>query len=187
MTNTIDKKSLIHLLLGKGLRTIRQNATVVQSIHDQHAFDELFSLVFHHERPLAMRAVDAVEKVTLKYPRFLEPHKAQLLSILKSADHKELKWHVAQLIPRVGLSPDELEMVWHIFSYWVLNKNESKTVRVNALQGLFDLSKINPDSKPELQNIAVAIEHELIPSIQARVRKIRKALNINDDALGLNP
>lgn len=174
MITTTDKGGLTHLLLGKDLRTIRQNSIVVQSIHDQQAFDELFSLVFHHERPLVLRAVDAVEKVTSKYPEFLRPHKIQLLSILKSADHKELKWHVAQLLPRVPLSAEETEKVWHTLSYWVLNRNESKIVRVNALQGLFDLAKINSNLKPELENIMAAIDHELIPSIKARIRKIKK-------------
>ncbi len=52
----MDKESFTSLLLGKDLRTIRQNSIIVQTIHDQRTFDELFSLVFHHERPLVMRA-----------------------------------------------------------------------------------------------------------------------------------
>jgi hypothetical protein len=170
----MESGSLTHLLLGKDLRTIRQNRIVVQSINDQQTFDELFALVFHHERQLVMRAVDAVEKVTSKHPEFLKPHKFQLLSILKSADHKELKWHIAQLIPRVDLSTEELEKVWHTLSYWVLNKNESKIVRVNALQGLFDLSQKYVGLKPDVENIFAAIEHEMIPSMQARIRKLKK-------------
>lgn len=169
----MDKETFTHLLLGKDLRTTRQNGLVVQSVHDQQTFDELFGLVFHHERPLVMRAVDAVEKLTSKHPEFLRPHKSQLLSVLKSADHKELKWHVAQLVPRIDLTAEELNDVWHTLAYWVLNKNESKIVRVNALQGLFDLSKGNAGLKEEFQNIMLAMEHEMIPSIQARMKKIK--------------
>lgn len=175
----MDKGGFTHLLLGKDLRTIRQNSIVVQSVQDQQTFDELFSLVFHHERPLVMRAVDAVEKLTSKHPEFLKPHKSQLLSVLKSADHKELKWHIAQLIPRVDLSEDELQKVWHTLAYWVQNKNESKIVRVNALQGLFDLSKANPELKAELNNIIADAEHEMIPSLQARIRKIKTTIANN--------
>jgi hypothetical protein len=121
-----------------------------------------------------MRAVDAVEKVTSKHPEFLRPHKQQLLSVLKGADHKELKWHIAQLVPRLDLTADELKDVWHMLSYWSLNKNESKIVRVNALQGLFDLSRDNHALKEEFNNIISAMEHEMIPSIQARIRKLKK-------------
>jgi hypothetical protein len=171
----MDKEIFVSLLLGKDLRTVKQNRTVIQSIHDQQTFDELFSLVFHHERTLVMRAIDAVEKVTLIHPVFLRPHKFQLLSVLKSAEHKELKWHVAQLVPRTELTEDELKDVWHIFTYWVLNKNESKIARVNALQALFDLSKGNPLLMDEFNKIIHPIEHEMIPSLQARIKKLKKA------------
>ena len=169
----MDKESLTRLLLGEDLRTIRQNGVVVKSIHDQGTFDELFSLVFHHERPLVMRAVDAVEKVTAKHPGLLRSHKNQLLELLNSADHKELKWHVAQLIPRLDLMLAELKNVWHRLAYWALNKTESKIVRVNALQGLFDLSKANPELKDDFEKIISAVDHEMIPSIQARIRKFK--------------
>jgi hypothetical protein len=174
MTNAMDKGGFTHLLLGRDLQRVRQNSIVVRSVHDQQTFDELFSLVFHHERPLVMRAVDAVEKVTSKHPEFLIPHKAQLLNVLKSADHTELKWHIAQLIPRVGLTEEEVKTVWHTLAYWAQNKNESKIVRVNALQGLYDLSKTNPEMKAELNNIIAGVAHEMIPSLQARIRKIKK-------------
>jgi hypothetical protein len=169
----VTKNLLTSMLLGKGLQ-VKQSDTVLMAVSDQQSFDELFALVFHHERPLVLRAVDAVEKVTIKHPEFLKPHKAQLMSVLKSADHKELKWHIAQLIPRVDLSEAELTDVRHILSYWTLNKNESKIVRVNALQGLFDLSKKYHEVKQDLDKAISSVEHELVPSIQARVKKLRR-------------
>ena len=169
----MNKESFTSLLLGKDLRTIRQNNVVVNSIHDQRTFDELFSLVFHHERSLVMRAIDAVEKITSRRPDFLVTHKYQLLEILNSADHKELKWHIAQLIPRVDLTVAELKEVWNKFAYWALNRAESKIVRVNAIQGLFDLSKKNPELKGDFEKIISALEHEMIPSIKARIRKLK--------------
>lgn len=149
---------------------------MLDAVTDQRSFDELFGLIFHHERPLVMRAADAVEKITAKNKTYLAPHKAQLLAILKSADHKELKWHIAQLLPRVELDQHELEDVWHKLTYWTLNRNESKIVRVNALQGLFDLSRKFPDLKKDFDQTMNAVERELIPSMQARVRKLRKKI-----------
>lgn len=169
----MDRESFTTLLLGKDLRTINKNSIVVQSVHDQHTFDELFGLVFHHERPLVMRAVDAVEKITSKHPEFLTPHKQQLLRVLKGADHKELKWHIAQLVTRLDLTADELNDIWNMLAYWCLNKNERKIVRVNALQGLFDLSRGNQLLKEEFAGIIAVMEHEMIPSIQARIKKFK--------------
>lgn len=163
-----------HLLLGKDLRTIRKNNVIIELVEDQQSFDELFSLVFHHERTLVMRAADAVEKITRKHPDYLIAHKNQLLALLQSSDHKELKWHLAQLITRTRLSIEELDTVWNSLKYWVLNPNESKIVRVNALQGLYDLTIKHVSFKEDFNTIMHSLEHDQIPSLQARIRKLRK-------------
>jgi len=172
----VMKKTFSELLLGSDLRRLMGNHKVAEAVFDQASFDELFGLVFHHERALVMHAVDAVEKITQRHPAYLNPHKDQLMAVLKSADHKELKWHIAQLLPRVVLLEKELNDVWHILSYWSRNTNESRVVRVNALQGLFDLSRQHPDRRVELNAIIGALEHELIPSLQTRIRKLKKML-----------
>jgi hypothetical protein len=166
------KTNFAHLLLGKDLRKLRSSREVIEAVQDQESFDDLFALVFHHERPLVMRAADTVEKITRKHPEYLYPHKTQLLSVLKSAEYKELKWHIAQLIPRIHLTREELNEVWHTLTYWSRNPNESKIVRVNSLQGLFDLSQKSPDLKDDFEKTLHSLEHEHIPSIQARIRKL---------------
>jgi hypothetical protein len=170
----MTRQNFTELLIGKDLRSVRQNGIVVQSVKDQQSFDELFALTFQHERLLVMRAVDAVEKITRHHPEFLKPHKQQLLTILKSADHKELKWHIAQLVTRIALTQQELSDVVHILSYWALNKNENKIVRVNTLEGLFDLANQHPSLRADFEQIVKVMEHEMIPSIQARIRRLRR-------------
>jgi hypothetical protein len=169
---------IAHLLLGKGkdLRTISGNHEVIATVSNQETFDKLFVLLFHHERALAMRAADAVEKITRKRNEFLEPHKPQLLRLLKGSMNIELKWHIAQLMSRVMLTANELDDVWHILSYWSQNPNESKIVRVNALQALFELSRKFPDLKMDFEHVLHILEHIPIPSIQARVRKLKKIM-----------
>ena len=162
------------ILLGKDLRKLRNSNKVTELVTDQPSFDELFKLIFHHERPLVMRVADAVEKITAKHPEYLVTHKAQLLSVLDSADHKELKWHIAQLLPRVELDEPELKDVWHTLTYWALNRNESKIVRVNALQGLFDISRKFPDFQKDFNQTIARVSREPIPSIQARIRRLKR-------------
>jgi hypothetical protein len=168
------RNGFTRLLLGKDLRRLRNNSFVLRAVKDQQSFDELFRLIFQHERPLVMRAADAIEKITLKHHEYLEPHKDQLLSVLRSADHKELKLHISQLIPRIRLNKEELEDVWHVLKYWALSPNESKIVRVNSLQGLFDLCADYSGLKEDFETIIERISREQIPSIQARVRKLKK-------------
>ena len=165
-----------HELLGHDLRSLGKSSRVFNLVNNQESFDELFELIFHHERPVVMKAADAVEKITSKHRHYLNSHKKQLFRILQSADHKELKWHIAQLITRIDLNQKEFEAVWNMLAYWVRNKNESKIVRVNSLQGLCDLSLQHPEYRKDFEIIMKIVEREPVPSLQARIRKIRKQM-----------
>mgnify|MGYP003576388487 CR=1 FL=1 len=168
-------KDFTHMLLGKDLRSITRSNEVVNAVTDQTEFDALFTLVFHHERMLVMRAADAVEKITRKRNEFLKPHKEQILSLLTSTANKELKWHIAQLVPRLDLDATEVQEVWSILNYWTKNPNESRIVRVNALQGLFEMAQHSAPLKTDLEATIHALEKEPIPSLQARIKKLKKA------------
>lgn len=161
-------------LLGKDLRSIGRSDEVVRLVQDQTDFDELFKLLLHHERLLVMRAADAIEKITTTRKQFLEPHKDQILILARSAMDKELKWHIAQLISRIPLSTPEVKEVSDLLVYWAKNPHESKIVRVKALQGLYELSLQFPNLKDRLEDTISILEHEPIPSLRARIRKLRR-------------
>lgn len=168
------KRNFEQYLLGKDLRSIGRSDEVANMVQDQTDFDSLFQLLLHHERLLVMRAADAIEKITVTRKQFLEPHKAQIMILSKSAMHKELKWHIAQLISRVPLNAEESKEVSDLLTYWALNPHESKLVRVNALQGLYELSRQFPGLKGSFDNTINRLSHEAIPSMQARIKKLRK-------------
>lgn len=170
------KKDFAPLLLGRDRRSIGRSEKVLESVTDQESFDELFRFLLHNERLLVMRAADAIEKISSAHPEFLARHKIQLFSLLKSALHKELKWHLALLIARVELDAEELKEAWRHLTYWVSNPNESKLVRVNALQGLFDISSHYPELKGSFNETLKALEHEPVPSIKARVKKLKQRI-----------
>lgn len=145
-------------------------------IKDQLSFDSLFELLYHHERSLVLHAAEAIEKVTTKRQEFLRAHKLDLLRLFTTSDHPELKARLAQLIVRVTLLPDEADEVWKILQYWARNPNENKPIRVHALQSLYDLSRIYPDFREPFLEILTAVAHEPIPSLQARIRKLRDTI-----------
>lgn len=150
-----------------------QMRTLRARIKDQLSFDSLFELLYHHERPLVLRAAEAIEKVTTKHQEFLRTHKLDLLRLFTTSDHPELKGRLAQLITRVTLLPDEAGEVWKILQYWTRNPNEGKLVRVHALQSLYELARIYPDFREPFQETLAAVAHEPIRSLQARIRKLR--------------
>jgi hypothetical protein len=169
-----------HLLLAKGVRKEKRLRWVVDAVTDQSTFDELFKLLFHHERTLLLRAADAVEKITSKQPEFLVPHKEQILALLTSADHKELKSHVVKLLPRLDLTTDELNSLWNTMSYWAKNPNENKNVRGASLQTLYEFSKREPKQIRDLHNTLHTVGREPVSSIQAKVRKLKKQTRLTD-------
>jgi hypothetical protein len=155
---------------------------IVRETNTQQEFDDLFDLVFHKERIIAMRAADAVEKITANRPQFLKGHKNALLSLLLHAENIELKWHVALLVSRLKLTKPELKKTWEKLKFWALDKNESRIVRVNSIQALFDLLKQADSVAPaELLHIVDQVSKEDIPSVKARLKRLANAIKALKD------
>jgi hypothetical protein len=167
---------LINLLAGGDLRSIGQSNEVVRLINRQEKFDELFKLLFYSDRKVVMRAADAIEKVTLNNKEYLKKHKKEILGLCVKATDKELKWHLALLVTRLALTDIEVAEVWQLLNNWAKNKNESKIVRVNSLQGLFSLRNRNENFKNEFNVTLAEIERENIPSLNARIGKLKNEI-----------
>jgi len=171
---TIEK-----LLSGGDLRSIGKSNSVVSKIKNKNDFDELFKCLFHKDRIVVMRAADAIEKITISNPSYLLQQKKKILELCSTAKDKELKWHLALMVPRVPrfkYADKARNNIWNLLSQWTTNKDESKIVRVNSLQGLYELSKQERELTQNLMLIFSELEKENIPSINARIKNIRKQL-----------
>ncbi|PID78141.1 MAG: hypothetical protein CSB21_01560 [Deltaproteobacteria bacterium] len=164
--------NLLKHLKGGDLRSIAEANKAVSLIKTQKDFDELFNLLFSKDRLIVMRAADAIEKITLKNPEYLEKYNQELINLINNAVDKELKWHLALIAPRLNLTIDESIIVWRKLTNWAKDKNESKIVRVNSIQALFDLANKNEELKKDFDLTIQEIETENIPSIKARLKKI---------------
>lgn len=165
------------LLSGGDLRSIGKNNDLLGLINQASDFDELFGCLFHPDRIVVMRAADLVEKVTATYPQYLAPHKKDVLSLCDDAHAIELKWHLALLIPRLPLSPAEAAKSARLLLRWASDTSHSRIVRVNALQGLYELALAHPVLRPLLMDCLSRLDKENIPSLNARVRKIWQKLH----------
>lgn len=166
----------VNLLSGGDLRSIGKSNSVVSLIVNQQDFDELFKLIFLDDQLIVMRAIDAIEKITLKHPNYLIKHKNEILNLSTVAHDKELKWHLAQIIPRLSLTPPELTKAWKLLTIWALDKNNSRIVRVNSIQGLFEMLKENNELTQDFALTLTELEKEDIPSINARIRSIKNKI-----------
>jgi hypothetical protein len=79
------------------------------------------------------------------------------------------------LVPRLQLSSSEIGTVWHILTEWAVDKKESKIVRVNCVQGLFELLQSKKELTKDFNLTLNQIEKEEIPSLTARIKKLKNA------------
>lgn len=165
------------LLSGADLRSIGKCDVVISKIKNQQDFDNLFKFLFHQNRIIVMHAADAIEKITIKHPQYLAKHKAKLIELFYTAKNKELKWHLTVLAPRLNLNSIEFGKIWHALTIWAMDKTNSRLVRVGAVQGLFEMVKQQSNLIKDFTLTMLELEKQNIPSINARIRNIRKELN----------
>jgi hypothetical protein len=165
--------ALLDLLTGGDRRSLGKSEAVYQSVSDQRSFDDLFQYIFHEDRVVSMRSIDAIEKITLNEPGYLQVHKDELLALLNKKSPSEVKWHLPLLIVRLDLSEEEAGKVWETLTVWTLNKQESRIVRVHSIQALYDLLKIYPNLKSDFNLIVEELQRSGIPSIIARLKRFK--------------
>jgi hypothetical protein len=163
-------KRIYELLTGGDLRSLGQSKKLINLIQNQKDFDSLFKYLLNPERLTAMRAADVIEKITVEGCSYLRKHKKALLKLCKTATHKELKWHLALLVVRLELKSDELAIIFKQLTLWVLDKQESRIVRVNSLQALYDLSSKYQKVQLEFEGIISELKKQNIPSLNSRIR-----------------
>lgn len=105
-------KEFEKILSGSDLRSIGESNFAILKIKNQNDFDELFKYLFYADRLLVMRAADAIEKITINNPQYLTKYKKEIIQLCDVAKDKELKWHLALLIPRLNLKNMEFENAW---------------------------------------------------------------------------
>ena len=168
------RAKLFKMLCGGDLHSIGKANLIADEITNQDDFDVLFEYLYSDNRLIVMRVADAIEKITVESHEFLYVHKSEIFEFCKNADNIEFRWHLALLLPRLSLSADEFAYVWELLSSWLHDPAESRIVRVNSIQALFELSQQDLTTKEKLYGIMNEMEQEKIPSLLARIRKIRR-------------
>ena len=162
------------LLSGGDLRSIGRANEIVKLIYTQEDFDILFGYLYCDNRLIVMKAADSIEKISRKQNSFLKMHKESIFELIKNAKDKEQKWHLAQLSSKLELNDHEKNAIFELLIVWLKNKNESKIVRVNSIQALSEICANSELLRKRLDTILNGIEKENIPSINARIRKLKE-------------
>jgi hypothetical protein len=162
---------VLHQLRGGDRRSIGRSDRVVALIRRQPIlFPALIDGMHQADELVRMRAADAAEKLTVTNPEWLQPFKIQLIKLAARATQQELRWHLAQMLPRLELSEEDRKLVAATLRGYL--QDRSRIVKTFAMQGLADLAKQDPRLTNSIRPLISSLTRTGSPSMKSRGRKL---------------
>lgn len=136
---------------------------------------QLIDCLSESEPALLMRCCDALEKLSRQHIDWLRPYKNDLIKISQSNVQKEVRWHMAQIIPRLDLSTKQAAKAYDVFLIYLNDK--SSIVKTFALQALTDLALSHDLHVIETRDMIKKLGKTGTPAMQSRSRKLLEQFN----------
>lgn len=163
--------TILDKLRGGDRRSIGRSNEVVTIVRRQPMlFSDLIEGLRHPDELVRMRAADVVEKLTVKNPEWLWPFRVQLIKLAAGAEQPELRWHLAQVLPRLELSRRDCMIVAAVFRCYL--RGRSRIVKTFAMQGLADLTKQDPSLMNSIRPILTSLTRTGSAAMKSRGRKL---------------
>lgn len=167
----MPRKNILALLTGGDHRSIGGSDHVAAMVSkNPELFPNLISGMWSEDSLVRMRAADAAEKVTRKYPEWLQPHKNELLGLMAEAHEQELRWHLAAMVSRLNLNAKERQRALSLLTSYL--EDRSSIVKTFALQGLADFAAQDPSLRPSVMETLRQAARNGTPAMKARSRKL---------------
>ena len=159
----------IRTLLSGGSRRSIGNANQVAALvsRNPEQFRHLIECLWDPSDPVVrMRAADAAEKATRENRPLLQPYKQELLGLLAETTQKEMRWHLAAMIPRLQLNAPERRRAVATLQTWLTDPGS--IVKTFVMQGLADLAPRDPAVREQIE----ILTRTGTPAMRARGRKL---------------
>jgi hypothetical protein len=114
--------------------------------------------------------LQTIEKITAEHPEYLRPYKKRLLEQIAKIDQQEVRWHVAQLFPRLEWSPQERRVIVDILKNYLTDR--SKIVKTFSMQALADLAGQGAGLRPTIIKQLERLTRTNSPAMKARGKKL---------------
>ena len=163
------------LLRGGDRRSIGRGPQVLKRLKaDPRLVGRLVAALGDADPVVCMRAADALEKASRRDASALQGHKRALLQLARSTAQQELRWHLAQMLPRLHLRPSERRAAARTLRLY--QTDPSSIVRAFALQALADLAQ----GDPALRRLALRSLRQAVrigtPAMRSRATRVLRAL-----------
>lgn len=164
--------SNIEKLLSVGdLRSAGNSEKVVKMVFaNPGLFGEVVDAIFSDNEATRMRASDAVEKITRNHPEYLKPHKRTFLNKVSKIEQKEVRWHTAQILPRLTLTAKEREKVYNLMLEFLDDK--SSIVRTFAMRALTDIALQDKTYVKKTRHLILELMGTGSPAMKSRGKKL---------------
>ena len=163
-------------LRGGDRRSIGRSNEVAREIsNNPKLFAQVVAAMRNSNPVIRMRAADAIEKASARNPKLLQPHKRIVLKKIAAIPQQEVRWHIAQIIPRLQLTPKELDHAVSILFDYLDDK--SSIVKTFAMQALADLAQQDSRLRKRIVPILEFLSANGTPAMRARGRKLLAILN----------
>ena len=162
----------IEKLLSIGeLRSAGNSELVVKQVLSKPSlFEDVVNAISTDDAGTRMRASDAVEKITRDHPEWLKPFKKRFLSDIVYIEQKEVRWHTAQILPRLNLTKLEREKVYNLMLQYLDDK--SSIVRTFAMQSLTDIAMQESKYVNKVRKLIKNLMRNGTPAMKSRGKKL---------------
>ena len=181
MSQAMQPAETIHSMLAVGRRPLSSGRTaeVVNLVRAQpKRAAQLIECLWDDDSVLAMRAADALEKLSRTMPALLNAWKAPLLGLLAEATQNKLRWSLAQIVPRLTLTRPECRRSSETLQSYL--DDPSSIVKTCALQGLADLTRQDSSLLPDVVDLLRIHSRSGTPAMRARGRILLRRLEVSE-------
>ena len=164
---------LAAMLSGGTRRSIgRSEEAAAIAFEDAAARMSLVRLLDHDDPLVRMRAADALEKMSAKDPALIQGYKRHLLGLLARETQQEVRWHLAQMAPRLSLTDAERAQAFEDLKGYL--SDQSVIVQAWALTAIAEIAT----SDARFEAAAERLLTEASSSDHAAMRARAKALRL---------
>ena len=170
-----EELEVLNKLAGGDRRSIgKSNEVVADVMRDPSLFGIVFAGMLRDDPLIRMRSADAIEKITVKHPEYLQPYKEKLIKQVAKSEQQEVRWYVAQMIPRLDLNQEEGIFALEILLDYVNDK--SNIVKTFSMQALADLAEKDASLRVQVIPLLEELTRTGSSAMKSRGRKLLQKL-----------
>ena len=160
------------LLAGGDRRSIAQVLRVMEAVRlDPTRVAELVELAYDADGLLAMRALDALEKLAHEQPAWVAPYKDVFIGPLADSDRWEIRLQIVRALPLFPWAPPQRARAVQILRRDITHPRTF--VKAWALDSLATFAQADRSLQPMVRRTLAAFERSGSKALAARARKIR--------------